>query len=91
MRNNIEYGILQGEEEKKDTMEVDKGGDEEDGGDATVAEIPTKVIDTDLRVAVNCAVLYLDMEGRSDARSIKMILQHMAPLQLVLVSKKEKI
>lgn len=37
------------------------------------------------QVTVNCALLYLDFEGRSDARSIKMILQHMAPLQVALV------
>lgn len=32
---------------------------------------------------MKCSLIYMDFEGRSDARSIKSILSHMAPLKLV--------
>ncbi|TQE03901.1 hypothetical protein C1H46_010428 [Malus baccata] len=46
---------------------------------------PSKVVSTELTVLVKCSLIYMDFEGRSDARSIKSILSHMAPLKLVLV------
>ncbi|KAM1142092.1 hypothetical protein ACFX13_042708 [Malus domestica] len=46
---------------------------------------PSKVVSTELTVQVKCSLIYMDFEGRSDARSIKSILSHMAPLKLVLV------
>jgi cleavage and polyadenylation specificity factor subunit 2 len=34
-------------------------------------------------VQVKCGLQYIDFEGRSDGRSIKNILAHVAPLKLV--------
>ncbi|KAK6925825.1 Zn-dependent metallo-hydrolase, RNA specificity domain, partial [Dillenia turbinata] len=39
----------------------------------------------DKGVQVKCSLVYLDFEGRSDGRSIKLIHAHVAPLKLVLV------
>lgn len=36
-----------------------------------------------LQVHVKCGLVYMDFEGRSDGRSIKSILGHVAPLKLV--------
>lgn len=46
---------------------------------------PSKVVSSELTVQVKCSLTYMDFEGRSDARSVKSILSHMAPLKLVLV------
>ncbi|XP_024172640.1 cleavage and polyadenylation specificity factor subunit 2 isoform X2 [Rosa chinensis] len=46
---------------------------------------PSKVVSSELTVPVKCSLIYMDFEGRSDARSVKSILSHMAPLKLVLV------
>ncbi|XP_010255376.1 PREDICTED: cleavage and polyadenylation specificity factor subunit 2 [Nelumbo nucifera] len=46
---------------------------------------PSKVISNELTVQVKCSLIYMDFEGRSDGRSIKSILAHVAPLKLVLV------
>ncbi|XP_050385415.1 cleavage and polyadenylation specificity factor subunit 2 [Argentina anserina] len=46
---------------------------------------PSKVVSSELTVPVKCLLIYMDFEGRSDARSVKSILSHMAPLKLVLV------
>ncbi|KAK9111424.1 hypothetical protein Scep_018943 [Stephania cephalantha] len=46
---------------------------------------PSKVISNELTVQVKCSLVYMDFEGRSDGRSIKSILAHVAPLKLVLV------
>ncbi|KAF3674896.1 Cleavage and polyadenylation specificity factor subunit 2, partial [Capsicum annuum] len=46
---------------------------------------PSKVVSSELTVQVKCSLLYMDFEGRSDGRSIKSILAHVAPLKLVLV------
>lgn len=35
------------------------------------------------QVQVKCSLIYMDFEGRSDGRSIKAILGHVAPLKLV--------
>lgn len=35
------------------------------------------------QVQVKCSLIYMDFEGRSDGRSIKSILSHVAPLKLV--------
>jgi cleavage and polyadenylation specificity factor subunit 2 len=66
-----------------------KAGRADDAAEAEAASAaaatPTKIVTSTVTVTVSCALLYLDFEGRSDARSIKMILQHMAPLQVALV------
>ncbi|RWR72197.1 cleavage and polyadenylation specificity factor subunit 2 [Cinnamomum micranthum f. kanehirae] len=46
---------------------------------------PSKVISNEMTVQVKCSLIYMDFEGRSDGRSIKAILGHVAPLKLVLV------
>ncbi|KAJ1694426.1 hypothetical protein LUZ63_011124 [Rhynchospora breviuscula] len=46
---------------------------------------PSKVVSHELTVQVKCALLYMDFEGRSDGRSVKSIISHVAPLKLVLV------
>lgn len=46
---------------------------------------PSKVVSNELTVQVKCSLLYMDFEGRSDGRSIKLTLAHVAPLKLVLV------
>ncbi|KAH0456299.1 hypothetical protein IEQ34_014206 [Dendrobium chrysotoxum] len=46
---------------------------------------PSKVVSNELTVQVKCSLIYMDFEGRSDGRSIKSILAHVAPLKLVLV------
>ncbi|OMO71745.1 Beta-lactamase-like protein [Corchorus olitorius] len=46
---------------------------------------PSKVISNELTVQVKSSLIYMDYEGRSDGRSVKSILAHVAPLKLVLV------
>ncbi|KAJ9147186.1 hypothetical protein P3X46_029374 [Hevea brasiliensis] len=46
---------------------------------------PSKVLSNELTVPVKCSLIYMVYEGRSDGRSIKSILAHVAPLKLVLV------
>nr|CAD1821014.1 unnamed protein product [Ananas comosus var. bracteatus] len=46
---------------------------------------PSKVVSSETTVQVKCALTYMDFEGRSDGRSVKSILAHVAPLKLVLV------
>ncbi|XP_022985441.1 cleavage and polyadenylation specificity factor subunit 2 [Cucurbita maxima] len=67
------------------------GGVDVDGKlDETAANLildmkPSKVVSNELTVQVKCSLHYMDFEGRSDGRSIKSILSHVAPLKLVLV------
>ncbi|KAJ3693032.1 hypothetical protein LUZ60_012127 [Juncus effusus] len=46
---------------------------------------PSKVVSHEMTVQVKCGLAYMDFEGRSDGRSVKSILAHVAPLKLVLV------
>ncbi|KAK1260114.1 Cleavage and polyadenylation specificity factor subunit 2 [Acorus gramineus] len=46
---------------------------------------PSKVVSNEVTVQVKCGLTYMDFEGRSDGRSIKSIISHVAPLKLVLV------
>ncbi|XP_039136598.1 cleavage and polyadenylation specificity factor subunit 2-like [Dioscorea cayenensis subsp. rotundata] len=46
---------------------------------------PSKVVSNELTVQVKCALAFMDFEGRSDGRSIKSIISHVAPLKLVLI------
>ncbi|KAK3263037.1 hypothetical protein CYMTET_28139 [Cymbomonas tetramitiformis] len=50
-----------------------------------VKEAPTKIVELKAHVVVRCAVLYVEYEGRSDGRSVKTLLSHISPRQLVLV------
>lgn len=46
---------------------------------------PTKVHITSTTIQVQCRVMYVDFEGRSDGKSIRTILSHVNPRNLVLV------
>uniref|UniRef100_A0ACD5TG03 Uncharacterized protein n=1 Tax=Avena sativa TaxID=4498 RepID=A0ACD5TG03_AVESA len=46
---------------------------------------PSKVISYEMTVQVKCSLAYMDFEGRSDERSVKSVIAHVAPLKLVLV------
>ncbi|KAK3132613.1 hypothetical protein QOZ80_6AG0525190 [Eleusine coracana subsp. coracana] len=46
---------------------------------------PSKVISNEITVQVRCSLVYMDFEGRSDGRSVKSVIAHVAPLKLVLV------
>ncbi|KAL3683878.1 hypothetical protein R1sor_001900 [Riccia sorocarpa] len=63
-------------------------GDEKVDGeveDMLLSEKPSKVVLEDITVQVRCSLQYMDYEGRSDGKSIKNILAHVAPLKLVLI------
>jgi len=47
---------------------------------------PTKVVTTTASVEVKCAVSTFDYEGRTDGRSMRTIVSHVAPRQLVVVN-----
>ncbi|KAL6906173.1 hypothetical protein ACP4OV_003774 [Aristida adscensionis] len=46
---------------------------------------PSKVVSNEMTVQVKCSLAYMDFEGRSDGRSVKSVIAHVAPLKLVLV------
>ncbi|OVA14042.1 Beta-lactamase-like [Macleaya cordata] len=77
-------------EEDMDQMSMHVGGDPDGKLDEGAANLildskPSKVVSNELTVQVKCSLVYMDFEGRSDGRSIKSILAHVAPLKLVLV------
>ena len=61
------------------------GGEETTDPEAEDFDRPSKVVVTDHTVQVKCGLQYMDFEGRSDGRSIKNILAHVAPIRIVLV------
>ncbi|GJZ70139.1 cleavage and polyadenylation specificity factor subunit 2 isoform X1 [Tanacetum coccineum] len=77
-------------DEDMDMGSMHMGGDLDGKLDENTASLmldttPSKVVSSELTVQVKCALVYMDFEGRSDGRSIKSILAHVAPLKLVLV------
>jgi hypothetical protein len=56
-----------------------------DEGDEAEEEVPNKVVGEDVVVTVRARVLQLDFSGRSDGRSMRMLLSHVAPRHLVLM------
>ncbi|KYR02534.1 Selenocysteine-specific elongation factor [Tieghemostelium lacteum] len=46
---------------------------------------PTKTIQVQYHIKVNCKIQYIDFEGCADGRSIKSIIQKISPNQLVLI------
>lgn len=77
-------------EEDMDQAANNVGGDLNGKLDESAASLifdtkPSKVISDERTVQVRCSLVYMDFEGRSDGRSIKNILSHVAPLKLVLV------
>lgn len=55
-----------------------------------IAEVPTKCVKSILNLDIEARVLFIDFEGRSDGESMKKILQHIKPRQLMLVHGTEK-
>lgn len=53
-------------------------------------ETPTKYIKSEQYVQVFCKVRYVDLEGRSDGRSMKTILPQINPRKLVCTSRRSK-
>lgn len=75
-------------EENMDSMQGsgDLNGKLDEGSASLMFDTtPSKVVSTELTVQVKSSLVYMDFEGRSDGRSIKSILAHVAPLKLVLV------
>lgn len=77
-------------DEDMDMGSMPMGGDLDGKLDEGTASLmldttPSKVVSSELTVQVKCSLVYMDFEGRSDGRSIKSILAHVAPLKLVLV------
>lgn len=77
-------------EDDMDLTSVQVGGDLDgkidEGSASLILDImPSKVVSSELTVQVKCSLIYMDFEGRSDGRSVKSILAHVAPLKLVLV------
>uniref|UniRef100_A0A5B7BRU1 Cleavage and polyadenylation specificity factor subunit 2 n=1 Tax=Davidia involucrata TaxID=16924 RepID=A0A5B7BRU1_DAVIN len=77
-------------EEDMDRIAMQVGGDlngklDEGSASLMLDTTPSKVVSNELTVQVKCSLVYMDFEGRSDGRSIKSILAHVAPLKLVLV------
>ncbi|XP_057475433.1 cleavage and polyadenylation specificity factor subunit 2 [Actinidia eriantha] len=64
----------------------DLNGKLDEGSASLILDMaPSKVVSNELTVQVKCSLVYMDFEGRSDGRSLKSILAHVAPLKLVLV------
>ncbi|KAL1923357.1 uncharacterized protein VTP21DRAFT_8337 [Calcarisporiella thermophila] len=57
---------------------------------AAPEEVPSKYVTEELDLHVMCRVQYIDLEGLSDGRSVKTILQQVAPKKLILVHGEEK-
>jgi len=66
-------------------MEEAKKGQNVVEMDVDTDAVPTKCIQVPTELKVNCVIKYIDFEGRSDGRSIKNILQHVAPRKLILI------
>merc|ERR1711976_1127724 len=48
-------------------------------------KIPTKTVVEELQVAINWDIKYVDMEGRSDGKSIRNLLATLEPRRLILI------
>ncbi|KAA8533716.1 hypothetical protein F0562_031233 [Nyssa sinensis] len=80
--------IIKEEDLDRTAMQVggDLNGKLDEGSAGLILDTkPSKVVSNELTVQVKCLLVYMDFEGRSDGRSIKSILAHVAPLKLVLV------
>lgn len=58
-------------------------GDEEDEKEE---EKPYKTITQDITIDVECAVKFMDYQGRSDAKSVRNIISHVQPRKLILLN-----
>ncbi|KAL1810539.1 hypothetical protein DCAR_0730244 [Daucus carota subsp. sativus] len=67
-------------------VDGDLDGKFDEGAASLILDMkPSKVVSSELAVQVKCSLSFMDFEGRSDGRSVKSILSHVAPLKLVLV------
>ncbi|KAF9617630.1 hypothetical protein IFM89_037693 [Coptis chinensis] len=74
------------EDKFSSTEKVDLDGKlDENSANLLLDSKPSKVVSNELTVQVKCSLVYMDFEGRSDGRSMKSVLAHVAPLKLVLV------
>lgn len=64
-------------------VDIDAVVEEEEEKKEEIA--PHKVVVENISVNVACSVQYIDFEGRSDGKSIRTILTHVAPRRLILV------
>ncbi|XP_042407472.1 cleavage and polyadenylation specificity factor subunit 2 isoform X1 [Zingiber officinale] len=78
--------IIKEEDRDQASMQGDLDIKIEEGSARLLLDLtPSKVASTELTVQVKCGLTYMDFEGRSDGRSVKSIIAHVAPLKLVLV------
>ncbi|EGC33550.1 hypothetical protein DICPUDRAFT_80682 [Dictyostelium purpureum] len=73
--------------EKNQNQKVEEVAMEED--EENEQEVPKKIVVTTHQCEVNCKVDTIDYEGISDGRSIKTIIQQIAPTNLVLIRGKK--
>lgn len=83
--NPDDYVIKEENMDQPSMQDGDLGRLDEATASMILDSTPSKVVSTELTVQVKCLLVYMDFEGRSDGRSIKSILAHVAPLKLVLV------
>ncbi|XP_070579049.1 cleavage and polyadenylation specificity factor subunit 2-like [Ptychodera flava] len=71
------------DDEKKLDKELGLDGDTEMEQD--MSNVPTKCVAKDTIVDINCPVIFIDFEGRSDGESMRKIISIMKPKQVILV------
>ncbi|KAI8810158.1 beta-lactamase-like protein [Cladochytrium replicatum] len=79
---------VQGENGNADDMQVDNNlaaNINEEGTLEALLSIPSKFVEEQHSVKFRCQVMYIDFEGRADARSIRNIIPQVAPRKLVLI------
>jgi cleavage and polyadenylation specificity factor subunit 2 len=82
---NIEELRKIGEKIFEENMEENIEKKEKEEKEKEKYEIPKKVVSREIDVEVNCQIEFVDFEGRSNARSIKNILQQINPRKLILI------
>ncbi|XP_077995100.1 cleavage and polyadenylation specificity factor subunit 2-like [Glandiceps talaboti] len=75
--------LAAGDDDKKLDKELGLDGDAEMEQD--MSNVPTKCVAKDTMVDINCPVIFIDFEGRSDGESMRKIISIMKPKQLILV------
>ncbi|KAK9816483.1 hypothetical protein WJX72_000827 [[Myrmecia] bisecta] len=61
------------------------GGDDAEEEEVEAEELPTKVVSRNVAIPVHARIVCFDFDGRSDGRSVRTILTHVAPRHLILV------
>ncbi|PSC73960.1 cleavage and polyadenylation specificity factor subunit 2 [Micractinium conductrix] len=83
---SLDYSDFEMEAKGFKAMETELAAEAEaeDAGGAP-PDVPTKVVSAPINVTVRARVLRFDFEGRSDGRSMRTMLAHVAPRQLILM------